>query len=223
MATNPEICIKLEANSSKFTIIDETGETVVNFNDNGYGTPNPDRNSYATVLVAYYQPYEGDKSLITNLETHIDYDDSYDNSHKSSIEVPYSKDGWYEFNYILVPTSVDPEVGSIIYSTTTNTIQEYDSNFQLVDIEDSSKLLNADLLIQTQQISLYIAKLSTKKNELSRAYFACKQCIECGCEKEYKELSYLRQGLESAVSHFLVSRFEAQLAIERLTKQYKIK
>jgi len=223
MAIIPKICIQLEADSSKFTITDDIGETVTNFNDNGYGGVNPDRSNYAAVLLAYYQPYEGNKTQISDLEVHIDYSGTYSNAYKTVFELSYLKDGWHEFNYILVPTSITPVEGGIIYSDADETLMQYTPDLQLVALYDITKLLETTNYLQVKEESLYTSKLSTKKNELGREWLACTQCVECGCKEEFDILIKLRQGLEAAHSLFIVSRFESQRMIERLTKQFRIK
>ena len=223
MPTIPKICIQVEADVSKFTITDDTGVFVQDFNDSGYGTLNIDRVNFASVLLAYYQSYDNTKQLISDLSINIDYNTDATNTYKTQFELAYSNDGWYQFNYILVPLSITPAGGAIFYSVNLEKLMQYKASLAEVDVYDISFLITSSDYLKVISEGLYTGKLSMKKNELSREYLACKQCIECGCKEELDNIIHLREGLQSAHSHFSIAPLESQKFIERLTKQYRIK
>lgn len=226
MAISPKICITYESNATAIYVEDETGIYDVATNTGGYGTPNGDRADYAAVLYVYYQPYEGDASTLTDPDVtgsaYVDYSAGYANTQVSKFTLDYYKDGYYTFVYTLVPTSVgSPAEGTIIYSTANGDLRQYDSGLSLVPVYDLSYLESSTLYEVVIVEELGNVKLRNKYGDLDLEYFECDQCEECGCDEEWAELIYLRQGLESAKRRFYVAKLEAQRMIEKLTKKYK--
>ena len=225
----PKLCITYEADATSITIKDETGAYVQNFNDSGYGdtgTPNTDRLNLAGVLQVYYQPYDGDAQLLTPLATYVDYDNTHLNTYESIFTVNYTLDGWYTYIYTLVNASDSPDVPApienlIVYNVPTSDLRQYDSGLVLQPVFDTSVLEDGATYQLTKVQELLATKLRIEKNILTKGYFECKQCIECGCDDELKVIQHLDQGIRSSLSQFNIAPREAQRMIERLTKQYK--
>lgn len=219
--TTPKICILYEADASKITVIDETGIADVN-NTGGYGTPNLDRNQYATVLQVFYNSYNSERTLINTLEDNLSFSTLFDNTEKTKHVIPYYGDGWYEFVYTLVPTTIDPIEGNIYYDPIQEVLLQYDTVLDPVNVLDFSVLEDASIYSLVKVTEFPLAKLTIKKNELSRDYFACKKCVDCSCEEEFKNVLFIREGIQASKAMFEIAPFEAQNMVERLTKQYKI-
>lgn len=223
MPITPKLCITYESDGSWITIKDETKAYVLDYNLTGYGAPNTERVDLAGVLQIYYQPYEGDRSLVARI---IDYNIGYLNTQETSHQVNYGNDGWYTYVYTLVNTTTSPNLpaaveGSIVYNIPTDDLRQYDGNLDLQVISDYDVLEDGALYELVIVESLVTTKLRNEKSSLSIAYFDCKQCIECGCDEELKNIQHMDQGIRSAEAQFNIAKYEAQRMIERLTKQYK--
>jgi len=226
MPITPKLCITYEADASSITIKDNTGAYVLNFNEAGYGAPNTERLDLAGVLQVYYQPYEGDSQLLTSLSTDIDYNNTFPNTEESSFAVAYNLDGWYTYIYTLVNTTTSPNVPApvenlIVYNIPTSDLRQYDTSLILQPVFDVSVLSDSNIYELVQVKELLATKLRIKKNELTKDYFECKQCVECGCDEELKVIQHLDHGIRSSLSQFSIAPREAQRMIERLTKQFK--
>jgi hypothetical protein len=238
MAIIPKICITYESDASLIYIKDETGAWVDLLNINGYGvnvagtpTPNFDRVDYAGVLLVYFHPYEGDKILLTTVtgvnSPFVDYNVGYTNTTESTFELPYYKDGWYEYHYTLVVVNTGaavqptPAEGVMIYSTSTSTLLQYDDVLALVTPYDLTVLENGNDYQTTYTNILVAAKLQIKRSELGLAYFECVQCVECSCKEKMDDIKHLEEGIRGAKGQFSIAPSIGQRMIEKLAKQYK--
>lgn len=222
MAISPKLCITYERDGSQITIKDETGVYTEN-NTGGYGTPNNNRNEYAAVLRVYYQPYDSEKKSLLSLDNSVRYGSTFLNSEESTYIVPYFKDGWYIYNYILIPTTLTaPEPGNIIYDTNSQDLRQYDDDLDLVEVFDESELLDVLLYEQVKIEEIRLIKLKIKKAIFGKDYFNCSRCKDCSCDEEFKILINIDQGISSIMNQFQIAKYEAQKMTELLLKQYKI-
>lgn len=222
----PKLCITYEADATAIHVKDETGAYVLDYNDDGYGTLNTNRQDLAGVLQVYYQPYEGDAQLLTPLATYVDYNNAYANTEETEFTVGYTLDGWYSYTYTLVKATDAavppvPAENLIVYNVATSDLRQYDAFLVLQPVFDDTVLSDSAIYELTNVQELLATKLRIEKNVLTKAYFECKQCIECGCDEELKVIQHLDQGIRSSLSQFNIAPREAQRMIERLTKQYK--
>lgn len=223
MAISPKICIQYEADGSQITIKDDTGVYDAD-NTGGYGTPNNDRSDYAAVLRVFYQPYSGAKQSLLELDNSIKYDANYTNSEVSTYIIPYKTDGWYQFHYVLVPTTLaSPVVGDIIYDTNVADLRQYDAGLNLVEVYDESELLDPNTYELVTVEEMRAVKLKILLSQYSQDYFACKGCTECNCEDEFWKAIKLRQDIGTTVTQFNIAKYDSQQMMEKLIKQYNIK
>ena len=222
MVIEPKICIEYTSDATSIKVTDNTGVFDAN-NDTGYGTPNEERSNLASVLLVYYQPYDDDKFLIIDPTDLARYDANYLNDEKSVWNIPYSKDGWHEFILVLVPESITPLEGRIIYSVSDDDLRQYNSDLNLVEVYDLSELDNEAIypIAKEQQLALPILK--TFSNQKTKDYLIESACGNCEYGQEFKESLELKEAIQSSINYFKISPFEAQKTIELLTKKYKLK
>lgn len=216
MAFKPDICIKYEYDASTIEIEDNTGT-----DSEGYGGVNPSRNSFASILIVYYHPFDKEKELLNNITESVKYDNTYADTEKSKYVIPYHKDGWYSFHYYLIPTSVTtPEQDDIIYSTANSKLLQYDNLLNLVDVYDYTKLFDKTKYYFDTDEEFPLLKLKIKRNKLIKQYLDCKDQMDCGCDEEFKRALDIRESISSAINLFKIAPSEAQKQVEKMTKLF---
>ena len=144
----------LERDGSKLIVHDITGAFDPN-NTGGYGGDNANRSSFAFVLYPRYKPTTSDPIDIGVLNNAykdgkiaLNYDEAHPNNYETIIEFPTEKDGVYDINAFLVPTTVAGNAGDIYYNTTSGLIEEYQDDLTIAELTDYNKLFNVQKLIQ---------------------------------------------------------------------------
>lgn len=216
-SVNPEI--------STITIKEVTGEYTVN-NLGGWGSPNPEKNSVALVLYATYQPY--DKDLI-NLSEKFDeniyfHNVAAANNIEAFFSIPYTKDGWHEFNVSVVAVDLQsPTEGDIHYDTNLEKIQIYKTNtFIDLEAEDWVLLTDPNSYITVNLKEILLLNLIKQRNCQLEKYFQCMRCSSCKCQTEKEEYTKLNSMIQATDYRFNSEKeFEAQRMVEILTSQFK--
>lgn len=221
MATEPKIKIEFESDATQITVTEITGAHTIN-NEGGHGSPNPERSDVASVLLAYYQPYDEDKELIIEESDIIRFDAGYTNNEESQWVIPYGKDGWYQFLLVIVPQSIAPADGRIIYSVADGELKQYNESLQLVEVYDLSKLDNPAIYPLIKENCLPLPILKAYKNKRAKDFFIESANGSCEFGQEFKEILELGQSIQSTINYFLISPMQSQKTVELLTKKYKL-
>jgi hypothetical protein len=216
-SVNPEI--------TQITVKEVTGQYTVN-NTGGWGSPNINKNSIALVLYATYQPYDKDLINLSTLENANVYYFSSNavNNEDTYFNIPYFKDGWYEFNVAIVNTTSNlPIENTIIFNTALNKLQIYKNNVY-VDLQDSDweLLKDSDLFNSSTLKEILLLNLIKQRNCQLEKYIECMKCTSCKCDTLKEEYIKINSIIQATDYRFHSDKpFEAQRMVEILTKQFK--
>jgi hypothetical protein len=213
--------IQISGTDRSLIFTDITGVYSVN-NTGGYGTPNADRADVALYFYAKRLPYNKPFEVVSLATNYIDYNSEYTNEYKSTFELEYDKDGWYQVFIIALPISYDtPSNGDVRYNTVSEKIEIYNDGWEDFDLDDTETVLLSGDYEYGSHEDIYQLNLIDQKNCATVNYIDCIQCTSCKCDQHFEEASKSKMLIEGIDYIFYSNKkYEAVKILEKANKEF---